>query len=208
MSTRYVRLIAVASLAMASPLLAQRRAATVARITPYVGYLAFGNIAEGPIGTRVSNANSALYGVELGLDLMPNLSLVGNIGYTDSNVKVGIPIIGGLTIADSKVLLYDGGLQLRLPSMSSLGAGLSPFIEGGAGAMRYEVRSGPLTTQATNFAANFGGGLDLQMNKSIGVRLQAKDYVGKFDLKQATSFNIDSKVAHNLAFTVGLNLAF
>jgi Outer membrane protein beta-barrel domain len=208
MRNRSVRSLALGAMLMASPVLAQRTAPTVARLTPYVGYITFGSIADGPIGTRVSNSSSALYGIALGLDVMPHVSLVGNLGYTDSNVKVGLPIIGGISIADSKILLYDAGLQFRLPTVSSLGTGIAPFIEGGAGAMRYEVRSGPLTSRATNFAVNYGGGFDLQLNRALGLRLQAKDYVGKFDLKEATSLNIDTKVAHNWAFNVGLNLGF
>jgi len=190
------------------PSLVRAQRPSVARITPYVGYMAFGDYIDGPIGTRISNSNSALYGVTAGLDLSRNVSLVGNIGYTDSNVRVGLPIIGGVNIADSKVLLYDGGLQFRLPVASSLGTGISPFVEVGAGAIRYEVRAGPLTSNATNFAGNFGGGIDLQLNRSIAIRGAVKDYVGKFDFQEATSFDLNSRVAHNVAFTLGLTLGF
>lgn len=214
MSSTRVRLsvVAVATVAivalagLSSPATAQKP--SIARITPYAGYLTFGDYVHGPIGTRISNESAAVYGVQVGLDLARNVALVGNIGYSDSNVRVGIPIIGGLNIADSKVLLYDGGLQFRLPAVSTLGTGITPFVEAGAGAIRYEVRTGPLTTNATNFAGNFGGGLDLNFNRNIGVRAQVKDYVGKFDFKQATRFNLESKVAHNVAFSLGLNLGF
>jgi opacity protein-like surface antigen len=207
MNTRHVTFgaaAAVAALLSASSASAQKP--TVARITPYVGYLAFGDYVDGPIGTRITNQNSAVYGVQLGLDLSRNVALTGNLGYSDSNVRVGLPIIGGLNVADSKVLLYDAGLQFRLPSSTSLGAGLTPFLEAGAGAIRYEVRTGPLSTNATNFAVNFGGGVDLQLNRNIGLRLQAKDYVSKFDFQQATSFNLQGKTAHNFSLNVGLNL--
>jgi Outer membrane protein beta-barrel domain len=185
------------------PATARAQRPNVARVTPYVGYLTFGNYADGPIGTRISNESSAMYGVALGLDIAPNLALVGNIGYTDSNVRVGLPVIGGVNIADSKVLVYDAGLQLRLPSMRT---GLVPFVEAGAGAMRYEVRSGPLTTNATNFAGNIGAGIDLQLNRNIGVRGAVKDYIGKFDFREATTFELNSRVSHNVAFTLGLTL--
>lgn len=210
MKSRHVTLGAVAAFAaLFSASSASAQKPVVARITPYVGYLAFGDYVDGPIGTRITNQNSAVYGVQLGLDLSRNVSLVGNLGYSDSNVRVGIPIIGGLNIADSKVLLYDGGLQFRLPTSGSLGAtGLTPFVEAGAGAIRYEVRTGPLTTNATNFAVNFGGGVDLQLNRNIGLRLQAKDYVGKFNFQQATSFNLQGKTAHNISLNAGLNLGF
>lgn len=192
--------------ALARPAQAQRP--SVVRVTPYVGYLTFGDYADGPIGTRISNESSAMYGVTLGLDLAPTVSLVGNIGYTDSNVRVGLPLIGGVSIADSKVLLYDAGLQLRLPTLSSLGTGIAPFVEAGAGAIRYEVRTGPLTTNATNFAGNIGAGVDLQLNRNIGLRGAVKDYIGKFDFREATSFDLNSRVAHNVAFTVGLTVGF
>jgi len=208
MYARLVRRMSVLALvALPAPALAQYRS-TVARITPYVGYLTFGDYVSGPIGTRISNKSSAVYGVQLGLDVTPNVALVGNLGYADSNIEVGLPIIGGLSIADSKILLYDAGLQLRLPATTAFGTGLVPFVGAGAGAIRYEVRSGPLKANATNFAGNIGGGLDLQLSRQIGLRGEVKDYIGKFDFKEATQFNLNSKVAHNLAYNLGLNLAF
>lgn len=196
--------LALAALLLALvPATARAQRPAVARVTPYVGYLTFGDYVDGPIGTRISNESSAMYGVTVGLDLARNVSLVGNIGYTDSNVRVGLPIIGGVNIADSKVLLYDAGLQLRLPS---LGTGLVPFVEGGAGAIRYEVRSGPLATNATNFAGNVGAGVEFQLNRNLGVRGAVKDYIGKFDFREATTFDLNSRVSHNIAFTLGLTL--
>ena len=208
MNARIVRrMSALALLALPAPAFAQYRP-TVARITPYVGYLTFGSLADGPIGTRISNQSTAVYGVQLGLDMTPNVALVGNLGYADSNIEVGLPVIGGVSIADSKVLLYDAGLQLRLPATTAFGTGLVPFVGAGAGAIRYEVRTGPLKTNATNFAGNIGGGVDLQLTRQIGLRGEVKDYIGKFDFKEATAFNLNSKVTHNIAYNLGLNLAF
>ncbi|HJU73132.1 MAG TPA: outer membrane beta-barrel protein, partial [Gemmatimonadaceae bacterium] len=146
----------------ATPIFAQKPA--VARLTPYAGYIQFGSFLDGPIGTRVSNQGTAIFGGELGLDIAPNVSIVGNVGYADSNIEVGLPIIGGFDIADSKVLLYDGAVQLRLPMTSSVGSGLTPFIQAGAGAMRYEIRAGGLEAKSTNLAANVGAGVDLQLS--------------------------------------------
>lgn len=190
----------------ATPLFAQKP--TVARITPYVGYIQFGTFLDGPIGTRISNQGSAILGGELGLDIAPNVSLVGNVGYADSNIEVGLPIIGGFDIADSKVLLYDGALQLRLPMASSLGSGITPFVQGGVGAMRYEIRAGSLETKSTNLAANVGAGVDLQLSRNLGVKLMAKDYIGRFDMAEATGFNLSQKTTHNWAFTAGISLGF
>jgi hypothetical protein len=190
----------------ATPLMAQKPA--VVRLTPYAGYIQFGSFADGPIGTRISNAGTAIFGGELGLDIAPNVSLVGNVGYADSNIEVGLPIIGGFDVADSKVLLYDAALQLRLPMSSTVGSGIVPFVQAGAGAMRWEVRAGPLETQSTNFAANVGAGIDLQLARNLGVRLMAKDYIGRFDMKEATGFDLSQKRTHNWAFTAGISLGF
>lgn len=209
MGTRTLRTLATAALVvLPASAFAQRSIPTVARITPYVGYMTFGNFVTGPIGTRIANQSTAVYGAELGIDVSPNVALVGNIGYADSNLRVGLPIIGGISIADSKVLVYDGGVQLRLPVTTALGSGLVPFVQGGAGAIRYEIRTGPLKTQSTNFSFNAGGGVDLQLSRSIGIRGMVKDYIGKFDFKEATSLNLDGKLANNWVYGVGLNLGF
>ncbi len=190
----------------ATPIFAQKPA--VARLTPYAGYIQFGSFMDGPIGTRISNQGSAILGGELALDIAPNLSLVGNVGYADSNIEVGLPIIGGFNIADSKVLMYDGALQLRLPMSSSLGSGITPFVQGGVGAMRYEIRAGSLESKSTNLAANVGAGIDLQLSRNLGVKLMAKDYIGRFDMQEATGFNLNQKTTHNWAFTAGISLGF
>lgn len=192
----------------ATPIFAQQSKPTVARLTPYIGYIQFGHLIDGPIGTRVSNQGTAILGGELALDIAPNVSLVGNVGYADSNIEVGLPIIGGFHIADSKVLLYDGALQLRLPMSSSVGTGLTPFVQAGAGAMRYDISAGSLNSRSTNLAANVGAGVDLQLSRNLGVRLSAKDYIGRFDMKEATGFNFNQKTTHNWALTAGISLGF
>lgn len=207
-----VRHSVVAALVLAGafvvPAHLQAQKPTVGRVTPYVGHMTFGDYVDGPLGTSVSNEGSTLFGVSLGLDVTPQLALVGNLGYTESDIRVKIPVIGGVNVAGSKILLYDAGLQYRLGTPSTLGAGVVPFVEGGGGAIRYEVSSGPLTTSTTNFAGNIGGGIDLQLNPTLGFRGAVKDYIGKFDFEEATTFNLNSKVAHNFAFTAGVTLKF
>lgn len=199
-----IALVAVASV----PRHVEAQKPTVARVTPYVGYMTFGDYVDGPIGTSISNEGAVLYGVTLALDVARQVALVGNIGYAESDIRVRIPIIGGVNVASSKILLFDAGLQYRLTSLPSLGTGVVPFVEAGLGAIRYEVSAGPLTTNTTNFAGNIGGGLDLQLNRNFALRGTVKDYIGKFDFEEATSFSLNSKVAHNFAFTVGVAMAF
>ena len=109
-------------------------------------------------------------------------------------------------MGNSKALIYDGGVELRIPMAQS--SVITPFVQGGLGAIRYEVESGFLNTKATNVAYNFGGGLDVRLNPRFGLRLMAKDYLGKFDFKEATSFDLNGKTTNNVALTVGVNIGF
>jgi hypothetical protein len=74
--------------------------------------------------------------------------------------------------------------------------------------MRYEIRAGSLETKSTNLAANVGAGVDLQLSRNLGIKLMAKDYIGRFDMAEATGFNFNQKTTHNWAFTAGISLGF
>ena len=106
------------------------------------------------------------------------------------------------------MLMYDGGQQLDVPVTSISGMSLAPFIQAGAGAMRYEISESFLSTTSTNFAANVGVGADVALAKDIGLRLMAKDYIGKFDFNDATFVDLEGKTANNFAFSAGLRLSF
>jgi hypothetical protein len=100
--------------------------------------------------------------------------------------------------------MYDAGLRLRLP-ISGL-VGISPFVQAGAGAMRQNLRVDPVATHATNFAYNVGAGVDVPLGQRLGLQLMAKDYIGKFDAREATSVNVGAKTAHNWTVSAGVRL--
>jgi hypothetical protein len=203
--------VALATLGTAAH--AQSRASTLPSgkafdFTPYVGYMVFGSLMDGPFGTSIGNAPAPVFGAQLGMRLAPNISLVGNVAAASSDIKAGIPLLGGLSVAHSNLLLYDGGLQLDVPRMTIAGTSMSPFIQAGAGALRYEISQSFLSTNATNFAGNVGVGADVTLGKNVGMRLMAKDYIGKFDFKDATFIDYEGKTANNVAFSAGLRLSF
>jgi len=205
--TRSLRARAVAGfllvgLSTASPLQAQTGGLG---ITPYAGYMKFGNLVNGPLGTSVRSAGAPVYGAELQLGLLPGLALIGNLGYAKSNLEVGAPLVGGLAVGESSTLLYDAGLRLSLPLGGRAGA-IAPFVQAGAGAMRQELRLDPVATRATNFAYNVGGGVDLALAPRLGLQLMAKDYIGKFDAREATSLEADTRTTHNWALSAGVRL--
>ncbi len=118
-----------ASLAAATPVLAQAPGSgTVLHVSPYAGYMVFGKYLSGPYGTSLSNAPGPIYGTQVGLSLAPQLSLVGNVGYTASDIKVGIPFLGGVSVGHSSMLLYDADLEYNFGLRSERSA-LEPFLE-------------------------------------------------------------------------------
>ena len=210
---RTAALAAALSVSAAVTLHAQSRATPLVSgkafdLTPYAGYMVFGDYIKGPLGTSLSNAPAPVFGAQLGMRLAPNVSLVGNVATTSSDIKAGIPIIGGFSVAHSNLLLYDAGLQLDIPVTTMGGTSLSPFVQAGAGAIRYDITQSLLSAKATNFAANVGLGADVALGNGVGVRVMAKDYIGKFDFKDATFLDFSGETAHSFAFSAGLRLSF
>jgi hypothetical protein len=203
-------LIAAASL----PASAQSRgasspaSATAFEATPYVGYMLFGDYLSGPLGSSVTNAPAPVIGVQLGMKLAPSLSLIGNIATASSDIQAGVPILGGVSLAQSRVAMFDAGLELALPLTTMAGTLMTPFIQAGAGAMRYDITQSLITTTTTNFAANVGLGADVSVGRGVGVRLMAKDYIGQFDLQQATYLDFGTNTTQSFAFSAGVRFSF
>jgi outer membrane protein with beta-barrel domain len=176
--------------------------------TPYVGYMVFGNYLSGPLGSSVSNAPAPLIGAELGMKITPNLSIVGNLATTSSDIRAGIPLLGGISVAHSRLVMYDAGLQLAMPLTTAMGTQMTPFLQAGAGAMRYDISQSIVNATATNFAANVGAGVDFAVGRGVGVRVMAKDYIGKFDAQQATYLDVGTNTTNNFAFNAGVRFSF
>ena len=182
---------------------------TMFEVTPYAGYMVFGNFLSGPLGTSLSNKPAPVYGAQLGMKLAPNLSLVGNLAATNSDIQVGVPILGGITVARSSLVLYDGNVQLDIPVTSAYGTSFAPFVQAGVGAFHYSITQSFVSTKATNVAGNVGVGADVAIGGGgMGLRVMAKDYIGKFDFQDATSFNFSGETTHNFAFSAGMRFSF
>ena len=176
-------------------------------ISPYAGYMMFGDIIDGPLGTSLTSSSGSVFGIQGNLPLGSVLSVVGNVAYSEPDLRFGVPILGGITFGKSQVLMYDAGLQLSAPS----GIGqrtITPVGQVGAGGMKDEVETAGIKRSASNLAFNAGLGVDVPLAQNIGVRLFAKDYVGKFDVKEAAGIDYDAKTSHNIALSAGLKLQF
>ena len=176
-------------------------------VTPYAGYMVFGDFVKGPVGTSLSMKNGLVYGAQLGMQITPNIALIGNVAHSSTSLQAGVPFLNDLNVGSSSMWLYDGGLQFDIPTGSS--TPVKPFVQVGAGAVRYQVGAADfLKTDATNFAFNAGAGVDYQMSPALGFRLSAKDYIGKFDVREATSINMNTPTVHNWALTAGIRVGF
>lgn len=174
-------------------------------IVPQAGYLKQGDLMRGPLGTSIGSDNGVFYGVQLGVNVTPTIALTGSVGYAEGDLTAGLPVLGAASFGRTETLLYDAGLQLRLP----LGhPRITPFVQAGAGAARYRLESGLINTDATNPAFHIGGGLDLDVSPTMGLRLQVRDYIGRFDVREAVLVDVGGTTSHSLAITLGFRVGF
>lgn len=204
-SVRFAALVAAAAISL--PVSAHAQSVAGASLTPYAGYLVPGNILDGPLGTNITTTNAPVFGAQGAIPISRSVSLVGNLAYSSGNLQVGVPILGGINVGKSSTYFYDAGLELG--GLTGKGAtGVKPFVQGGVGGMTSDIKNGLLNTRSTNIAYSAGVGVDVGVSKGFALRIQAKDWIGKFDTQEAVGFKSNTNFAHNWALTAGVKLAF
>jgi opacity protein-like surface antigen len=164
----------------------------------------FGDLLEGPIGTSLSNANGSVAGAQLSVPVAGPVSLYVSGGLARSDLNVGLPIFGGIAIGSTDAWLLDGGLEVRVPTAGAI----SPVLQAGAGVTHYSISNTILETESTSGMGVLGLGVDMAITRNIGLRLMARDHIGKFDFREAVFVDIQGRTAHNVGLTAGLRLAF
>ena len=218
--------VALASTIIAAPALAQQapESAITGRqstfsVTPYAGYMFFGNLADLSANSRLTNDDNFIVGAQAKVRMNSRWSVVGNAAWSKTafRAETSTGSTGSNVSGDIGYWLADGGLQYQLPFAFRNGA-VSPFIQGGVGAVRYSAEaSSPSGGEgsSTNVQFNAGAGLDIDVGP-VGLQLMVKDYVTSFDWNkvrdvssQIQNDNLDrSRVANNIAVTAGLRINF
>lgn len=188
----------------AAPLHAQ--AGVGATLTPFGGYLVTGNWYDGPVGTSLSTTNAPMIGAHAGIPLTRGISLVGSVAYASGDLRIGLPLIGGVNVGTAKTWLYDAGVELG--GLAGKSRGIAPYVTVGIGGMTNDIENTLFSTRASNLAYTAGVGVDVGFTDALSLRIQAKDYIGKFDSQEAVGFRVDGNTTHNWALTAGIKLAF
>ena len=181
-------------------------------ISPYAGYVWYGDLFDFGNDVEFSNDDGVLWGLQTGYSFSPNYSLIGHFGYNTSNFELQE---GGTTLAasgDFGVYMYDANLQFRLPYFMD-GGWVAPLGQVGVGAITYDFDSEVFDQgSSTDWAFNFGIGADFHITPQVGVRLLLKDYITSLAWEDSDVFEfdneVDDNVAHNWAFSFGLNFGF
>ena len=206
--------------AVAAPAAAQESVTgskvSVFSITPYVGYMVWGDLFETSNGLEYTQDNSGMFGGEASLDIGRAVSLVGNFGYSKTHFEFER---GGTAPAeipasnDVGTWLYDGSLRLKLPFTMGM-TSFAPYVQGGVGAVRWTFDTNDFNSKdaTTNVAYNVGVGATWKV-MGIGLRGEAKDYITSLDWTRpsnANDFNDlkNKDIAHNWALSLGLTFAF
>jgi Outer membrane protein beta-barrel domain len=193
--------VGTTALALAACAATQLHAQSVehAELVPFAGYMVFGDLLRGPLGTTLSNSNGTVFGAQLGLHVAGPVSVYGSGAFSRSDLTVGVPFLGGVAVGRTDAWLADAGLQFEAATAGPV----APLVQAGVGAVRYDISNGPLRTRSTNAVLAFGAGIDVDLGP-VGLRLMARDHVGRFDFQQAAFVDIEGRTAHHVSLIAGL----
>lgn len=201
--------VVVASSLLATVLVAgtaKAQAGVGATVTPFAGYLITGNWYDGPIGTSLSTTNAPMVGGQASIPLTKGIALVGSLAYASGDLRIGLPLLGGVNVGTVKSWLYDAGLELG--GLAGKRTGIAPFVQVGIGGLTNDIKNSLFDVRASNIAYTGGVGLDIGLAPSFALRVQAKDWVSRFNSEDAVGFRAEGNLAHNWALTAGVKLTF
>ena len=191
---------------------------SVFHVTPYIGYVFFGDYFETSNGAEFTNDNTGMFGIEAGLDLGRAVSIVGNFGYMKTNFEFeqdngGVGDIA--TSAEIGIFAYDANLRFKLPITMGM-TSIAPYLQAGIGQFRYTPSSDNDDFNAdgsvSNMAYNVALGTTFKF-AGVGLRGEVKDYITSLDWNKVADANDfqdfeSDRIAHNWAVSLGLTIGF
>ena len=209
MRSSFVRATTIFALAAASAVASSMQAQTTsgAFVAPFAGYLHHGAWFDGPLSTTIRAAGAPVAGAQVGVPLMKGVSLTGSVAYSSGDLEIGLPFIGGIDVGTNKTWMYDVALEVGGLSRTHQ-SGIAPFLQGGIGGITNNVTNTLLDVHSTNLAYIAGAGVDMRVTRGVALRLQARDYIGRFDSQEAVGFKVNGNLAHNWVLGAGVKLAF
>ena len=186
-----VGLVVVVGLAaFAGRLAAQNAPTTRGTIRPIVGaYL--------PTGDQRDFLKDAVFaGAQASLEFGTNFAVSGSFGWAPSKDKI--------TVGNQKIdaYQYDVGLEARSP-VAFLGE-VTPFVGAGIGGRTYSYRDLNVDSK-TNFDGYGAVGVDVGVQRRVNVRIEARDYVSRFEPLTGTG---DAKTRNDIGVFAGLGVRF
>jgi hypothetical protein len=173
-----------------------------AEFVPVAGYVLFDDLLRGPLGSTLSNTNGAMFGAQVAVPIAGPVSLFGSGTFARSDLTVGLPILGGLSVGETDAWMFDGGIQIR----STRPGPFAPLVQVGAGGVHYRIRNALVDTESTNAALTLGAGVDVELTPGLALRLMARDHIGKFDFQEAIFANVEGRTAHHVGLLAGLRI--
>jgi hypothetical protein len=202
-----VLITAVLSVATLSSADAQARSAAGAGtfgIVPFAGYLISESMVEGPLGSKLGSSSAPVIGGQLTLPLASWVSLVGTVGLSNGDLEAGAPILGNVSVGDSRTWLMDGGLELRPGGWATQGYRVIPVLQVGVGAINRQLTVAGVAAESTDLAASAGLGVDIPLGAGASIRLMARDHYGKADFGSLGSINARTDEFHTVSLSAGL----
>jgi hypothetical protein len=147
-----------------------------------------------------------MIGAQGAIPLTRGVSLIGSLGYASGDLRIGLPLFGGVNVGSAQTWLYDAGLELG--GLADRSRGIAPFVQGGIGGMTNDIKASVFETRASNVAYTAGVGVDVGISDALALRIQAKDWIGRFNSEDAVGFRAEGNLAHNWALTAGVKLRF
>lgn len=206
MTRHLVRLALAALTVLFVPATSEAQAGVGAVLTPFAGYLVTGDWYDGPVGSNIAASNAPMVGVQGAVPLTGRLTLTASLAYASGDLRIGLPLLGGVNVGSTKTWMYDAGLELG--GLSGRSLGVAPFVTGGIGGQTNNVKASVFEARASNVAYTAGVGVDVGITEGLALRVQAKDWISRFNSEDAVGFRVEGNLAHNWALTAGVTLRF